>query len=86
MVVVPHGFREKSRWLQKPMGTEQWKMALEAFSYSLLFRKRKLRGEKFRTNENGSFANGCPKEPAQGAYWSQLELPLYVPRKPAGAG
>jgi hypothetical protein len=33
--VVPHGFREKSRWLQKPIETEQWEMALEAFSYSL---------------------------------------------------
>jgi len=33
---VPHGFREKSRWFQKPMETEQWKMALGAFSYSLL--------------------------------------------------
>jgi hypothetical protein len=24
VVVVPHGCREKSRWLQKPMETEQW--------------------------------------------------------------
>jgi len=36
VVVVPAGCREKSRWLQKPMETEQWKLALEAFSYSLL--------------------------------------------------
>ncbi len=26
-----------------------------------LFHKRKVRVEEIRTNENGSFANGCPK-------------------------
>jgi len=33
--VVPHGFREKSSWLRKPVETEQWEKALEAFSYGL---------------------------------------------------